>query len=105
MSDPAISVRIENGWWGNEVGVCVACAAGTVLQPRTLIVDGQSVSLTPKSPGEWWGKVRLQPKQDRSRRGGTYFVKKTAGFVGVPCQSLLLTLPALQLKARTVGSH
>lgn len=72
MSDPAISVRIENGWWGNEVGVCVACAAGIVLQPRTLIVDGQSVSLTPKSPGEWWGKVRLQPKQDRSKRGDLF---------------------------------
>jgi hypothetical protein len=72
VSDPAISVRIENGWWGNEVEVSVACSVRTALQPKTLIVDGQTISLTLKRPGEWRGKLSLRPKQNRRETGDLF---------------------------------
>lgn len=59
-----ISVHIDNGWWGDEVGVSVFCPVESDLQPRTLLIAGQVVFLTPRRTGEWRGKIILSPEQD-----------------------------------------
>lgn len=75
--DSKFSLQIENGWWGDQVGVNVFCPLGSNLQPRTLVAAGQTVSLARIGSGEWAGTITLTPEIDE-RRAATLFFEQEA---------------------------
>lgn len=70
--DSEVSVRLADGWWGDYAAVRVALSPEAGLQPKTLIVSGQTITLAPRRPGEWVGQVCLLPSQGKQPNGSLF---------------------------------